>query len=527
VKLSFLEFIDAVDAQRVATGGARLEPTPAQRAFMALAYDGVRLDTPEAQALFGDVKSVPEAARKTAVAVAGRASGKSLMGGCRIIHLAITVDLSKLQPREIAVCPVIAPDLDTAKQVVRFALGIAETLKLRVTHKKADGEEEFSIWNKGVRVRIAARAASAGGSSIRGRFMPCAVLDEGAFFRDSDHKVNDQDIFDALKPRIAPDGQLVILSSPWIESGLLYDLWRRNFGHAIDAVVAHAPTGLMRADRPDVLRDIELEREVDPEKCARERDAVFSTANSKSFFNPKAIDSMMVEEVPEFDGGLSHFVGGDFAFRRNSTAFCASQTGWNVESKKTFFEITELLERSPRGAALKPSAICKEAAEFAIRNGTDEVISDGHYRETIVEHLGDYKVAHIIAPEGANGKADVYQIARQMIHEGRVRLWKSHPLTDKLVRQLKETSSRALSGGGLSIDNPLWRTGEHGDLVSAFVLTIWRAFKMSGGDSLDVEAAPGSVYGADELEILQMNMARGEKDSRSAASRNPRFRVSN
>lgn len=515
MSISYIQFVEAL-----AEKGMPISLSPAQRAFAAFVFDGVPLPLEELVLLFGDAskKLIPAEARKVVAAVCGRGSGKSLLGGTRVLHLAMTVDVSGLMPREIALCPVVAPDLDTAKQVVRFALGAAETLKLKITHRKADGEEEFSIWSQGKRVRIAARAASAGGSSIRGRFMPCAVLDEVAFFRDSNHKINDQDIFDALKPRIAPDGQLILLSSPWAEIGLLYELYRRNFGHAIDAVVAHAPTGLMRAGNPEILRDIELERAVDPEKCSRERDASFMTANEKSYFNPKAVNDLLVPVAPSFVEEAEHYVGGDFAFRRNSSAFASSQATRN-EEKKLIVDILDLYEKSPVGGALKPSVICKEGAEFAKAVSCDEIIADGHHRESIVEHLENNGVHHIIAPAGAAGKSQVYQATRQLLHENRIRLHEGHPLADKLVRQLKETTYRNLAGGDVSIDNPLWRTGEHGDLVSAFVLAVWRAYKLSGGDSLPAKAQDPGVYGADEQEIYEMHQARSEDALRQRVKR--------
>lgn len=504
---TYLEFVDALG----------LTLSPAQRLFAAVAFDGEAPDDgPTAVRMFGRQDPsrlvVPPEARKTAAAVCGRGSGKSLLGGTRALHLAMTVDVSRLQPREVAVCPVIAPDLDTAKVVVRFALGAAEALGLRITNRVADGEEDFSIVRaNGKRVRIVARAASAGGVAARGRFMPCAVMDEAAFFRDSNHKVNDQDIFDALKPRIAPEGQLVLLSSPWMENGLLYELWRRNFGKPFDAVVAHAPTDLMRADDEAILRDIGLERRVDPEKCARERDAEFMTSNAAAFFNPRAVGAMLCDDV-ERAASATKAIGGDFAFRRNSTAFVACETH-ELDGGKRVYDITAMLEEMPRGAPLKPSETCARGVEFAKEVGTDEIIADGHYRETVVEELGRGGVSFILAPEGAGGKAEVAQVVRNLMHEGSIRLKPGLPLTDKLLRQLREVTSRALSGGGISLDSPTWRTGEHGDLASAFFLAVWRAYRL-GWTAPDKRANND----ADEFEreLMLADQAREQREQRFA-----------
>lgn len=535
MSVSYLEFIEA-------TG---LQLTAGQAEFARVAFDGQHptAGSAVAQRVWGKeftstsaeaaswsalerAKRLPPVAKRVAAAVCGRGSGKSLLGGTRVLHLAMTVDVSRLAAREIAFCPVVAPDLDTAQQVVRFALGAAERLGLQISQRQNGGESGFTINRAGgKKVRIVARSASVGGRSIRGRSMPCAVLDEACFFRDSKHKVNDQDIYDALLPRIMPGGQLIILSSPWIEAGLLYDLWRRNYDHPLDALVAHAPTSLMRTDDVDVLAAIDVERQVDPEKCARERDAQFMTSIVNAFFDARAIADMLTHQ--EFDPiqNSTRTVGGDFAFRKNATSFAAIQTyGKGGVDGDATYETLGLYERLPRGTPLKPSEICSDAIEFAKDVGCDEIVADGHYRETIAEYLHNAKLSHIIAPEGAQGKAEVYQVARSLIHEGKVKLPIAFRgdagLTEKLLRQMREVVSRPLAGGAISIDSPTWRTGEHGDMASAFVLALWRAYKI-GWDApvktqAQVKADAAKAAGIDDLERQYMELDReaDERDQR-------------
>lgn len=518
--ISYLEFVAAL----------KLTLTPGQTEFARVAFDG-ELPTPglaSAQRIWGreftglsseriykrDAVRIPEVARRVAGAVCGRGSGKSLMGGTRVLHLACTVDLSKLRPREVAFCPVIAPDLDTAQQVVRFALGAAEQLGLVITQRERDGDAGFTISRAGNRkVRIVARAASAKGASIRGRSMPCAVLDEACFFRDATYKVNDQDIFDALRPRIMSGGQILILSSPWMESGLLYNLWKRNFNHPVDALIAHAPTSLMRTDDRAVLADIDAERKIDPEKCARERDGEFMTSNASAFFDPRALGAMLTDVEPSMIAGATKAVGGDFAFQRNATSFVAVQLREN--EGKQIFEVTDIYEKIPRGEPLRPSEICEDAAKFAKEAEVDEIVSDGHYRETIAEHLHTRGIVRIDAPAGATGKAETHQIARTLINEGQVCLPVAikgdGSLTERLMRQLREVVSRPLAGGGVAIDSPTWRTGEHGDIASAFVLALWRAFKLGWRPTAKTRADEAhdaaEASGIDDLERRHMREA--------------------
>jgi hypothetical protein len=519
-------------------GGLNLTLTSGQVELVRVAFDGKRptAGLATAQRIWGhefagtsarpsDV-AIPPESRKVVGAVCGRGSGKSLIGGTRVLHLACTVDLSRLRPREIAFCPVIAPDLDTAQQVVRFALGAAEQLGLSITQRDRGGDAGFTIARKGgKKVRIVARSASAKGASVRGRSMPCAVLDEACFFRDATYKVNDQDIFDALIYRIMAGGQILILSSPWMESGLLYNLWRRNFNHPVDALIAHAPTSLMRTDDPAVISSIESERRIDPEKCARERDAEFMTSNAKAFFDPRALGGMLTDDEPIMIKGSTRAVGGDFAFQRNATSFVAAQL--HETPKGQVYEVTDIYEKVPHGEPLKPSEICADAAKFAKEVEVDEIVSDGHYRETIAEHLHNAGIVRIDAPAGTTGKSDVYQVARTLINEGQVKLpiaLKGDAiLPERLIRQLRETVSRPLPGGGVTIDSPTWRTGEHGDIASAFVLAIWRTFKLGWRPSAttadDQKREAAYAAGIDELERDHMRRAL-EEDLKANRFRN-------
>lgn len=490
--------------------GLRLRLTPAQYEFARVAFDGGVPDSgPEAAELWGaEGLQIPASARRVVAAVCGRGSGKTLLGGTRALHLAMTVDVSGLRKGERALCPIIAPDMAVAQQAVRFALGAAEQLGLRIVQRTAGGEGGFSLIRaNGTKVRIAPIAASTKGAAGRGFSIPCAVLDEAAFFRDATAKVNDQDIFDAIRPRIMPGGQVVILSSPWAETGLLFSLWQRNYGHARDALVAHAPTGLMRSDDPQILADIEAERGADPEKTARERDARFMTSNASAFFDARAIAAALIPEEPDLQADSVVTVGGDFAFRRNSSAFVGVQAAWTLNGKMNY-SVVDILEKRPAGTPLKPSTICADAAKFAKELGVDDITADGHYREAVAEHLQAHNVSHMIAPEGASGKAEVFQIARALLHEGLVKIpqviKKDPKLCEKLLRQLREVSARPLAGGGTAIESPLWASGEHGDIVSAFVLALWRAYQLTDREAPKDD---GPKYQPDPYERFFMDQA--------------------
>jgi hypothetical protein len=458
--------------------------TPAQAEFARVAYDGApptaNMGAPNAELAQvwrgGAWDLLPEHARRVVVAVCGARSGKTLLGSLQVLRLACTVPLDTLAPGEIAVCPIVAPDLDTARQTLAFARGAAERLIPQAIHKSdADG---FVIMREGgKRVKIAARAASVGGRSVRGRSMPAALLEELAFFRDSlTGRINDEEIWRAINPRIMPGGQLICLSTPYTELGLLHQLWRDNYGHPTNALCAHAPTLLMRGKDAAIAQLIADESKRDPMNSAREYGAEFLSAAAGTFFDAGAIARAIYASGPLVrDARKKAAAGADFAFTSDSSALVIAQREDTPDGPR--YDVLEIVERVPKPREpLSPGATVREFADVCARQYVRGVMADAHYREAIREHLEASRLTLLGAPEGSGGKAESYAQFRTLLHDGRVRL----PPHERLERQLREIVSQPTAGGALSISSPRYKSGGHGDLVSALVLAIWQLARGAG-----------------------------------------------
>lgn len=448
--------------------------SPAQWVLAAVAFDGVDpVDLPAepralARKLFGAVDRFPPEARHILVAVCGARGGKSyVLSALRMLHLALTVPLTTLAPGEMAVALIVAPDKRLARQVLRYALGAVNQsadIKARITSNTADG---FVLRRDDGRVSVEVLPATRGGSAVRGRSLVGAVLDECAFFRDDSYQVNDTELYRAVGPRILRGGQLVLASTPWSEQGLLWDFHLRNHEHPVDAISAHAPTLLLRDDE-HTRSYVAREKERDPQNAAREFGAEFMGSTGDTFFDGDAITAAIDNAVlmPLRIDGSTPSAGADMGFRSDSSALVvAARDPWKIHVA----DVHEI--RPEKGKPLKPSQVVADFAVVAKSYGLEYVVADSHYRQAIVEHLGEHGLDLVSAPEGANGKADTYQIVRALLREGRLRL----PNHERLIRQLREVTARPTAGGGVSIVSPRWRTGGHGDLVSAMVLAVWDA----------------------------------------------------
>lgn len=465
---TFLGFLDQIG----------VTPRPGQAEFARVAFDGaLPVDRALAASIFGpiDFEALPVGTRDVVAGVCGGRGGKSyLLVALRMVWGMLVRDLSSLAPGQRAVALVVAPNEGLRQEVVNYALGamrsrpdLAALLRLPRGTRPDDVVEEFEVQRPdGHFVTFKGGVATAGGYGGRGKSLTDFAMDEAAFFRDKASKVNDDDIFKAASPRVLPGGQTLVMSTPWAEGGLLYELYARNWGKPTDALAAHAPTTTLN-DLEWVKRIVEREYRRDPENAEREFGAKFMLGGTSIFFAPTLIEACVDEtldvDVPRMPKpGDAVAVGADLGFISDSAA--AAITHLSAGS----LILAELLEAQPKaGAPLKPKAVLGEFKARMAAHGSTTMMGDGHYIATAQEELGESGLTYVQAPAQPH---EVYVRARQKMREGIVRI----PRNERLIRQLKEVQGRPRPGGGMSIIQPRWAKGGHGDLCSAFVLGLWQ-----------------------------------------------------
>jgi hypothetical protein len=443
-------------------------PEAGQREYLRVAYDG---EEPSPGPIWGGVERVPPSCRTVVGAVAGARSGKTFLGSLRILHLALTVPV-RLGAGEEASVPIVAPDMRLARQAFRFVRGGIERLPSvrKMVVGKINAESVLLRRKDGVPVRIECLPASAGGSAVRGRNFLGALLEEACFFRDeATGVVNDAEIFRAIEPRIVRGGQLVVQSTPWGPTGLLYDLHKLNYGRPQTALIAHAATRLMRSDAW-LLEQIARSELADAENAAREFGALFSASAGNTWFDGASLDPsgeecgaiVSLEPMP----GEELTAGADLAFTRNGAVLVVVG---RLGDRRRVVYLEEV--RPTEAAPLVPSKVLGHFASVLTRYRGCPVAADGHYRESFREALTESGLPLRPCPEGAQGKALVHTHARVLLREGKVSL-PNHP---RLLRQLRERTSKLTSGGALSFHAPTWTDGAHGDIADALLLALFQA----------------------------------------------------
>lgn len=461
---SFIEFAQAC--------GVHL--SDGQKVLCSVAFDGAEprdftgdLGAVAGQ-LFGGVATIAPSARGVLAAVCGARGGKTyLLVALRLVYGMLTRDLSSLARGQRAVALVIAPNDKLRQEAINYALGAIANSPWRewlVLPKGATPDDivsSFAIARPdGKRVTFEGGVATRGGYGGRGRSFTDAALDECAFFRDSTYAVSDQEVYRAVAARVLPGGQVILASTPWAKSGLLYDMFSANDNKHETAIAVRAPTLLLNPQEW-VQEIVRREMARDADNANREYGAQFMTAGSLACFDPDLLQRNVVDWYKPEPGDVLK-AGMDLGFRSDSSALCIV-----LLRKGIIYPVFSLELRPEEGKPLSPEQTIATFSGHLKEYGIPFAMGDGHYRETAQENLAKYGLGFIDAP---TSPAEAYVRTRNLLKDDRLRL----PNEPRLLQQAKEVQAVPLSGGGLSIHHPRWRSGGHGDLCAAWVLACYQ-----------------------------------------------------
>jgi hypothetical protein len=475
VPSSFLEFC----------GWLGVKLSPGQAEWCRVSYDAVQpVDRGIAARIFGEAALSVVTRKRVVVAVCGRRAGKSYVGvALRLLHGMLVRHVPPLPPGIAAVTMVFAPRDTMRMEVFRYARGAVESKPELRRRLVIDTKDVFSLRrDDGKEVEFRQGVATSGAIAARGCWFTDFALDEVAFFRDDSYKVNDDELFQAGQAALLPGGQIILASTPWAETGLLYRYWRDK---PDDAIVAHCPT-LVLNDTETTRTIVEAAERLDPDNAKREFGAQFMTTGTTVFFEGSSIDAALSSESFEVQPGDQLVAGADFAFLGDSSALVMVARRGNILH---VFDGAE--ERPQEGQPLKPSATVSTFAK-KIAGRCRYVMCDGHNLATILEHFEEHGLIYAKAP---TTPSETHVRARMLLRERRVVI---HPMSfrDRMVQQMREVHGKPTSGGAMSIQYPRWAKGGHGDLCAAFVLALWQV----SGDEV---SAPEPVKGTKDWEAAE------------------------
>jgi hypothetical protein len=231
-----------------------------------------------------------------AFTICGRRSGKSFISAVTAVYLGCFRSYRQyLTAGEKAIVLILARDRDQSRVVFGYIQGVINSIPALRQMVVSERVDEIELENG---VVLAVKTSDY--RSIRGITIVVCIADEIAFW--SEQGVSpDHEILTAIRPAMAtiPDSKLLVISTPYAQSGVLYEQHRDYYGMDDDhTLVWVAPTATMNPTISEALIQRELER--DPDAASSEWLATFRSDLSAAF-SPEALEACTVtgrDELP-------------------------------------------------------------------------------------------------------------------------------------------------------------------------------------------------------------------------------------
>jgi hypothetical protein len=239
------------------------------------------------------VYAPPSGGWPTVAIITGRQSGKSRVVGLLTTDVAVT---SEPEPDGLEVyAALVAQDVRGAvRSLFRYAVAPFDRLPLLSPLVTARTAETLQL-NTGTTIAVYPCRPAA----IRGIRARIVGVDELAYFTTTDGNPMDTEMLRAVRPTLATTGgKLVILSSPYAESGALWQLYRDHYGREEDrhVLVWQAPAFVMNPTLPESY--LTQMREEDPEAYRSEVLGEFRSG-VRTLFDAEALEACVDRGVRE------------------------------------------------------------------------------------------------------------------------------------------------------------------------------------------------------------------------------------
>jgi hypothetical protein len=402
------------------------------------------------------------------VARVGRRGGKSTTL-CRIAVYEAVYAKHRDSASERGYFAIISAERGQAQERLLTCARILQVLGIE--HKPTKDMIDLVGINRGIRVFTASVSGVVSFTSIG------ALCDEECHWKDKDSERNPApEVLKNLRPTMLTNSKtarLWHLSAPYSVFDEHYAAFERGTDRTFQTCF-YAPTWVAN---PSETEETTRSREPDEQTWQCQYKAIPLPSEENTFFPSDHIDSAIKLGgcPPLLLETVSYVAGGDFAFRRNSSALVVGKGGQTKEDRTPFFSLVSDREWTPVEKSLKPGDVLREAIDIAEHARCESLCCDLHYIETVREHLEDTKIG--LAEYPSHDTATAYVRVRVLLAQGRLDLSRA---STRLISQLKQTTARP-TATGLEIKNPEIR-GAHGDLVSALVCMIYQADQLGLGD---------------------------------------------
>jgi hypothetical protein len=288
-------------------------------------------------------------------------------------------------------------------------------------------------------------------AALRGVRAIVAIVDELAFFTTSDGSAVDREMLRSIRPTLATTGgKLLVLSSPYGQSGALWDLHRQHYGKEDSSTLvwqASAPE-MHPTLASDYLQKMEQD---DPEAYRSEVLGEFR-AGVATLLDPEALEAVVVRGRRESQpiSGVRYEAFADPSGGR-SDAFTLA-IGHRTNDEVGVVDAVRVW-RPP----FNPAGVVAEATLLLASYRLTQLTGDRYGGEWPREAFRSHGVRYELAQKP---KSDLYLELLAAVNSGRVQL----PDLPDLLRELRGLERRRGPSGRDRVDH---RPGGHDDLANA------------------------------------------------------------
>jgi hypothetical protein len=359
---------------------------------------------------------------------------------------------------------IIAPTKSQSAAILNYALGFLRTSEILRDELVSVEDDKIVLRNGHVIETLAASF-----KTLRSKTLLGACLDEAGFLSDIESGRPDLEAQRALLPSLAgTDGQLLILSSPFKRTGLLFQMHRDFFGKASDDVLVIA--GGTRDFNPTIAESVvEAASQSDPVGAISEwlggwRDDAEAYLAAEVL--EEAIDTGVTQRVYDEEHNYVGFC--DLSFGRAESSACSiCHAEGEVIVQDALLEVC--------APAASTTEMVEQIASLLQSYGLAEVWGDGAGGDWARNEFRRHNITFEVTPRKTASKTQLYLQTAPLFAAKRV--W----LLDcpRLIAQFRALRKTLTSTGRTVIDHP-HHHGRHqkmDDCSNATAGSIWRAMQ--------------------------------------------------
>jgi hypothetical protein len=394
------------------------------------------------------------------VAACARRTGKDSVASAVAAYAAVTFDQQdKLRPGERAQVLCLACDRDQAKIVLNYIRSYFQDIPALAAMVERETKDGFAL-NNGVDIVVATNSFRA----VRGKPILLAILDEAAYMSSETSANPDTELYAALRPGMLtiPGSRIIIISSPYRRSGLLWERYRKFFGKDDNGTLVIQAS--VRQLNPTISQaQIDAETEEDPAAAVSELQGQFRD-DIAAFLTLElieaAVDKGVMVRAPQ--KGFAYHCGTDPS-GGVSDSFTAAISHADKDNNIILDALVEIK------APFDPDVAVKQVADLIKSYGISSCTGDKYAAQFVVSAFAKHGVAY---RHSERDRSKIYADVLACFTSGRARLLDTPK--SRLAVQFAGLQRETTSMGRDKIDHG---PGQKDDLANAVSLSMVLASK--------------------------------------------------